>query len=408
MKPVDLTAKQFREYPPAAKQTAVDHLAVLRQLPLSFLPFLLKEMVSLDTKFPTERQELVFQLDYLAALSPVERDRNMSAFAGLRLTPELESFDWINLPGQFLERLSSHLWATSQMDTFRSASEQYMKDFRAAHPDQAPQIPRLAIVLVGQGVATNTYPLFRKLRRQGAYFGKVDGINGLGHIRQFVEARVAAQPAPYAHWLIDGAQPSWMNPQLALVSYEDLSSVRSALTAKMAQAFESRMSPEALRTMLAKMTPSDLGMQPNTSSEVLDHFKVGLFTEGSGTQIYSTTFVQWTAREALRRAKPLTLVARFTPRQRDAPMNELLNGSFKHTLDPAGSLVDADMGAWYTWIDLQRLPGADSSSFLVWFENGSEAVAVGPSFTRATEDNAPVKLGELLDRLAGKAPATRA
>ena len=36
--------------------------------------------------------------------------------------------------------------------------------------------------------------------------------------------------------------------------------------------------------------------------------------------------------------------------------------------DPEGSLVDADMGAYYTWINQSRLAGADWSRFLVWFE----------------------------------------
>ena len=40
--------------------------------------------------------------------------------------------------------------------------------------------------------------------------------------------------------------------------------------------------------------------------EVLERFKVSLLTEGSGTQIFSTSFAQWAAREALRRAQPLT------------------------------------------------------------------------------------------------------
>ena len=42
---------------------------------------------------------------------------------------------------------------------------------------------------------------------------------------------------------------------------------------------------------------------------MLGRFQVKLLTEGSGTQIFSTTFAQWTAREALRRAEALTLVA---------------------------------------------------------------------------------------------------
>ena len=60
---------------------------------------------------------------------------------------------------------------------------------------------------------------------------------------------------------------------------------------------------------------------------MLNHFQLKLLTEGSGTQIFSTTFAQWTAREALRRAQPLTMLVRFAPRQRQRPMNELLANS---------------------------------------------------------------------------------
>ena len=86
-----------------------------------------------------------------------------------------------------------------------------------------------------------------------------------------------------------------------------------------------------------------------------------LLTEGSGTQIFSTSFVQWTAREALRRAQPLTLLVRFAPRQRQKPMNQLLSPSQGPVeLDPLGSLLDADMGAYYNWINQQRLPGSEN------------------------------------------------
>jgi hypothetical protein len=133
---------------------------------------------------------------------------------------------------------------------------------------------------------------------------------------------------------------------------------------------------------------------------LLNHFRVSIFTEGSGTQIFSTTFVQWASREVLRRAQPLTLLARFAPRQRERPMNELLSGRQPGgELDPEGSLVDADMGAYYTWLNLQRLPGAQQSSFLAWFEDHQVAVAVGPSLPRGTESNSPTDLQGLLDQL---------
>ena len=134
---------------------------------------------------------------------------------------------------------------------------------------------------------------------------------------------------------------------------------------------------------------------------MLSHFQVSVLAEGSGTQIFSTTFVQWAAREALRRARPLTLLARFAPRQRQRPMNELLSGKRQSPeLDPAGSLIDADMGAYYTWLNQQRLSGADRSGFLVWFEDHREALAIGSSLPRGTESSSPVDLSELAEQLA--------
>jgi hypothetical protein len=162
--------------------------------------------------------------------------------------------------------------------------------------------------------------------------------------------------------------------------------------------------PEAFRTLLAQMRPADVGLNDlgldANSSPLLNRFQLSLLTEGSGTQVFATTFVQWAAREALRRAQPLTLVARFAPRQRERPMNELLSETLHpQELDPQGALVDADMGAYYTWLNLQRLPGAEQSAFLVWFEDYNEAVAISPAMERGKTSEAPIDLGVLIARL---------
>jgi len=130
---------------------------------------------------------------------------------------------------------------------------------------------------------------------------------------------------------------------------------------------------------------------------VLNRFQLSLLTEGSGTQLFSTTFVQWAAREALRRAQPLTLLVRFAPRQRQKPMNELISGiSQSAEVDVLGSLIDADMGSYYNWLNQQRLPGPEQSSFLVWFEGHSEALAIGPATPRGTQSADPTDLDQLL------------
>ncbi len=126
------------------------------------------------------------------------------------------------------------------------------------------------------------------------------------------------------------------------------------------------------------ISPEQLGMSRGGQDGLLDHFEVSLFTEG-WTQIFSTTFVMWAARQAIRRAEPVTLLAHFTPRQRQRPMNELIEGkTTRLELDPQGSLLDADMAAYYTWLDQQRLLPADESSFLVWFEGHNEVLTIAP------------------------------
>jgi hypothetical protein len=85
----------------------------------------------------------------------------------------------------------------------------------------------------------------------------------------------------------------------------------------------------------------------------------------------------------------------------DLSMNEALSGNAKPpVLDAQGALIDADMGAYYTWIDLMRLTGASQSAFLVWFENHTEALAVAPSMAPGSTSGAAISLQDLLKKLS--------
>jgi hypothetical protein len=397
MLPQDLKAEQFAGYPPQARALAVAHLEALQQLPLSFAPSLLREVIDYDYKFPAERAGIDRELANLSSLSPAQRKDWFQAFSQLSLSTKLEHSDWINQPAQFVEQLSAYLWTTQQLDGFRKAATVYGDRLRAATPPEALPVRRLGIAVIGQGVAIYDAPLFKNLRPHGAYFGGVKADNGLPLLLNAVAARAKAHPVPYSHWYVDGGQPADHSPSLTCVSYQGLEPARAALLQNIQTEIQRPgMGPEELRTHLARLVPSDLGMD-KAGSEVLDRFQVKLLTEGSGTQIFSTTFAQWTAREALRRAQPLTLLVRFAPRQRQRPMNELLSsGHGNADLDLAGSVVDADMGAYYNWLNQQRLPGAEQSGFLVWFEGHNQAVVIGPSIPRGTESATVADLGELV------------
>ena len=401
MQPRDLTPEHFRGYAPEARNLATKYLQLMRRLPLSFLPSVLREIVEYDFKFPAERESLEKELEVLNSLAPEQLDSWLSGFAPIRLSSELERSDWVNAPAQFVEQLSAHLWTTHQLNNFRSAAMAYADRLRAAAPPQSPRVPRLGITVIGKGVSSYDAPLFRKLRAHGAYFSRVNPENGLRTLLDAVVARAKAHRIQFAHWYIDGGEADDHDNALTCVAYESLEPARTALLRKMRSEIDRPgMGPEALRTILARMRPADIGLA-NSGNAILDRFQLKLLTEGSGTQIFSTTFAQWAAREALRRAQPLTLLVRFAPRQRQRPMNELLSATRERAEpDVIGSLIDGDMGAYYNWLNQQRLPGTEQSSFLVWFEGHSQAVAIGPSMPRGTESDKPTELKDLLSWIA--------
>src|SRR5580658_7226999 len=366
MLPSQLTPASFAAYPPEARQLAVQQVALLRRLPLAFLPLLLRELIVYDWKFPAERADLTRQFTYLAALASTQFQAAMSAFTQLKLAPELEQTDWVNSPATFSEKLSAHLWATHQIDAFSAAAVDYVQ--KAEKPAAALPTHRLGIAIIGQSVAKSDYRLFRKLRPHGVYYTQVKHAGGAQVLLSAAAARAKAHPVPYGHWYIDGGASLAAPETITRISYDALSAPRATLQNRMQKTYEAPVfDPEAFRSMLAQIKPEEAGLDTGGDA-VLNRFQLSLLTEGSGTQVFATTFVQWAAREALRRAQPLTIVTRFAPRQRENQMNELLaEHQRKPELDPEGSLIDADMGAWYTWLNQQRLPGEEKSAFLAWF-----------------------------------------
>jgi hypothetical protein len=397
MLPPELKADQFSAYPAQAKQLAVAHIQALQQLPLSFLPGLLRQLIEYDYKFPVEQATIDKELATLSSLSPAQIQEWFRGFLQLTLSSRLERLDWVNQPALFLEQESAHLWSTHQMDAFTAAATTYGDRLQAAIEVESLPLRRLGIAVIGQGVSTNDSPLFHNLRAHGTCFTQIKPDDGLELLLAAVDARAKSHPLPYRHWYIDGGQTARPTPLLTTVSYAALAPVRESLLKFMQnQIARPGMGPEELRTNLARLLPANLGMD-REGDVVLDRFQVKLFTEGSGTQIFSTTFAQWTTREALRRAQPLTLLVRFAPRQRQKPMDELLSDTTSSPqLDPLGSLVDADMASYYHWINQQRLAGAVHASFLVWFEGHSQAVVIAPSLPRGALSDSPMDLKGLL------------
>lgn len=399
MRPDQLSESSFSNYPPEAQKLAVRNVALLRQLPMAFVPALLRELIIYDWKFPAERQELDYQFKFLNEQKADQLAALMSPFRNVTVSDRLQAVDWVNAPADFSEQFSASLWGTDQVGAFRKASTDYVQRLNLSRASIPPPIPRLAMVLVGDGTKSAAEPLFRKLRPQGVHFVNVSGESDLTPFFAILNKRASSNPAKFAHWYLDGADLLQRDAGWACVSYNALRPVRKGLLQKMTDAMQpGGGGPELLRSNLRRITPADVGFSLS-DDPILSRFQLGLLTEGSGTQIFSTTFVQWAAREILRRAQPWTLLARFTPRQRNQIIGDF-EADQKQGLDPDGSLIDADMGAYYTWINQQRLQNSDNANFLVWYEGHKEAVAVGPKFRSGAEESRKVSTQEILSEFA--------
>src|SRR4051812_31082969 len=234
MLPVELTSGHFANYPPEGRRAATKHLELLRRLPLGFVPLLLREVIVYDWKFPAERQEVDGQFSYLDALPPAEVNRLMAGFAALRVGGELARFDWVNDPAGFSERLTSLLWSSQQIGDFRTAATRFISDFHAAMPKSPPAMRRLAIAVIGAGVAETSLPLFQKLRPHGTLFTRVNPDSGWRTLIERVQARAREQPLPFAHWYVEGASPEVpVSSEVASVSWDSLAPMRAAIVDKM-------------------------------------------------------------------------------------------------------------------------------------------------------------------------------
>ncbi len=397
MKPGDLQAASFAAYPQSARELASEYLAVLRAMPLSLLPSYLVQVQQYPTLFPVEGERLRGQLADLQA-----KPELMRAFAGIELPPDLERMDWVRQPATFVSALSGALWQTRQIDAYHRAAETLFANLPQARRASGGAAPML-IAAMGRGAAPGRYPLFTRLRKQGLYVRRLDETGAAATLTNLLAGRAQADASAYTHWYVDGGEPWLLTPKTTIgqVSFPALAPVTDAVLCEMDRAIREGSGPEALANQLAAMRPEALGLAQVTTDARLQRFLVSLLTQGSGTQLYSTSFVQAAAVELVRRAQPQTLLLRFAPRRKPASMNDMLEQRAQSAeLDADGALVDADMAVYYAWLAMQRQPDGARATLLAYVEGHGEAFLAGPGMTRGVESTTTLTMEQLLKMLS--------
>jgi hypothetical protein len=393
-----LTTSSFADYPQQGRELAVSHLSDLQRVPVALLPVFLVDLKAYDWKFPVEQREIAKRIEFAGA-----NPSSLAGFGNIQVPTTLDNPTRIKDPQRFLADMTTYLWSSLQMDAYRAAANRFVGIYSAAGQPDQPLVPRLVMVCIGRDAQQPDFSLFQKLHKFGQLRTNVRTEGAAGAMLAALHERAKSHPAPYAHWYVDGGNPlsTFDSDQVTHIFYPELAPLNQQILARMKACIEAGSGPEVLHIQLAELNDLPEPGQASLSDPRLHNFAVSLLTEGSGTQLFSTSFVQWTTREVLRRAQPTTLLVRFAPRQRQKSFNTMVAaGTLATDLDPAGSLIDADMAAYYAYLEMQRLSDSEHSTFLAWFENHPQAFIAGRGIAPGSVNDSPTTVAELLSEVS--------
>lgn len=407
-----------------------------KRLPLTFLPFVNQQLRDWEMLFPNERRSVQGLLLYVAQLSPDQSD------ALFREVVRLE------------EKMGVRRWGFSTNEqTIQNSSQlarsPFFQEWRRAVQVVFDTANRYAIESRPQGKVRNrlilldfppTLPLEKEgLWRQWQGIGKVieldlsdarpsqqpidflllgtapESVQPTG-VLQTVSGRADASPASV--WVLDAGedlvgailqhQPAISaSRQLALLSYVHLDSFRQQFSHEMNTMRKDLADADSVfdrlrSTDVRAWCPPEIVHEP-----AIREFIRSLYLSGNGAVIFANSFVEWGASEALRRARPIFLAARFGFRDKPKPFTGVAvfdNPDEVNPIPPVqdaqGSAIDAEILALYIWLAANRYPEYEGSTACICLaESISQAYVVAPGSFELDNERGRVTLENLQESL---------
>jgi hypothetical protein len=356
-----------------------------------------------DTLFPFEQTRLSTMMDRMASFSPpafaalIAPVRAVESKMGVRGWDFSESEDTIEN--------ASLLARSPYYAEWRARVQEFYEAVSAAPASQEQQVKatRLIFVILPASLPTNANTVWKQWGRPGREMkisgdaGTIlpllmDGQAAAPGIADLLQSRESSDPSSL--WLIDAAttqsktlsRPSPSNA--SILEFGALKPLREEFLAELNKAPKNIEITDQVRAGLRRKSwdglwPEDLGGQPR-----LQRFIIDLFLSGNGAVIFPNSFVEWTASEAIRRARPRVVIARFGMRNKPKPFtsiavfeNQQKVSSVPDVDDPDGSAIDAGILARYVWLAASRYPEMERTCCVCVAESAHSAYVIAPAGT---------------------------
>ncbi len=382
-----------------------EHRDLVGRLPVTFRAFLGVETERWPTLFAPEKAYLRALLERLAGLTGPDL---AETFAGLRRVEteagcaEVRGSD----PRQIQEKTQGLLRRKGLFPLWRREVDQVFQRLQPQieerlYPKGSPR--RLVVVLYGQGIAIQRDQLWRQLRAIGTRVPlRLEGAEASAPFLRALFAGLfsalgdSAGLDPREAWIVEAgdtlhalcAERAAAGSARAVgLSYARLRGYREELSRSLyRKVLAGVSSPQELADYARGL---DIRPPEGTllaADEVVRAFVRDVFLGGNGTLLVSNTFVEWASVQALKRAEPRLLVARFGVRDKMKPFSSLLlfssprpTDQIPNLEDPLGSFVDVEQLSYYVWLNAEKSPAYRGKTlYLLLAEGVDEMLAIAP------------------------------
>jgi hypothetical protein len=376
-----------------AASLARAHEAGLRRLPLTVQAFILVDLQKWAALFPAEQRYQRTLLEHLSQVPPAALSEICAAIVRIESDASIDRIGERS-PERFQDQAQAALRKQNLVVSWRGAIDAFFKQIDPVvearlYPPDAPR--RVVLQVYGGGIAVQPDRLWRRFDGTGtriplnlaeagnstAYLRSLFGVTpdaSESSLFQGFRSGVAAgslDPAGTDAWIIEShgvlhellGQPSSDAGQgLTGLSYERLLPYRDALMRALFSKVQSGVeSPQAFAAYARGLT---LAPEPGVllnPANIVQSFVRDVLLTGNGTLFVNNTFVEWAAAQALRRAQPRLLVARYGVRDKLKPFSSLLLFSQPRSSDvipliedPLGSFIDVEQLVYYVWVHAEK------------------------------------------------------
>ena len=399
------------------------HRGVLRRLPLTFLPFVNQQLRQWEYLFPNERQSVERLVIYVAGLS---EDQSTALFRDVvSLEEKMGVRHWnFSTTEQTIES-SSELARSPYFQEWRSAvqavfdaADRHANGARTTHGSQH----RVVLIELPKTLSLHPEKVWSHWQDGGKRVQLDLGTGGAGSLVSLLLGSRTPEAAqgllsylPDRHadvWVIDAgrelvdaivAGANTGNSGAVMLSYARLDTYRQNFSHEMNSIRKDLADADAVWDRLRKIDVSAWCPPEVASDAAVREFVRSVYLSGNGAVLFSNSFVEWTASEAIRRARPSVLAARFGVRSKPKPFTGVAIFENQDQVNPLpavddieGSAMDAEILALYIWLAAGRYEEYQSRTVCVCIaESLSQAYIVAPPEFSLVGDAEPVPLHRL-------------